>query len=34
MKSNDVPTQCLLEFMAQTNMKPPTGWNGVKTFVD
>lgn len=34
MKSDDKPTLNLLEFMSETNMKPPPGWNGTKVFVD
>lgn len=34
MKSDDKPTLNLLEFMAETNMKAPPGWNGTKVFND
>jgi hypothetical protein len=34
MKSDDVPTKNLIEFMAKTNMVPPHGWNGTKDFFD
>lgn len=30
MKEDDKPTLNLLEFMSESNMKPPPGWNGTK----
>jgi hypothetical protein len=34
IKSDDKPTLNLLEFMRESNMKPPPGWNGTKPFSD
>jgi hypothetical protein len=34
MKEDDKPTLNLLDFMAKTNMKAPSNWNGTKASDD
>lgn len=34
MKADDQPSKLLLEFMGETNFKPPLTWNGTKPFAD
>mgnify|MGYP006874993320 CR=1 FL=1 len=32
MKSDDKPTQNILDFMEENNFKPPANWKGYKHF--